>query len=118
MLADMVTNQGNHKYSSISVTTRLSDKGYMQVYLTKKCVKNDGAVPQYYVEDRHHAIIEPEVFDWVRDIMDIWSRAKCFSGCTIFSSMIRCGCYGGWFGSTVWHSTDRYRRVIWPCNAK
>lgn len=37
---------------------------------------------------------------------------------TIFSSRIRCGCCGGWFGSKVWHSTDRYRRVIWQCNAK
>lgn len=81
-------------------------------------MKNDGAVPQYYVEDSHPAIIEPEVFDRVQDIMDIRSRTKSFSGCTIFSSWIRCGCCGGWFGSKVWHSTDRYRRVIWQCNAK
>ena len=93
-------------------------KGYTVDYLTKKRVKNDGAVPQYYVEDSHPAIIEPEVFDRVQDIMDIRSRTKSFSGCTIFSSKIRCGCCGGWFGSKVWHSTDRYRRVIWRCNAK
>ena len=41
-----------------------------------------------------------------------------FSGSTIFSTKIRCGCCGEWFGSKVWHSTDRYRRVIWRCNAK
>lgn len=40
------------------------------------------------------------------------------SGVTIFSSRIKCGCCGGWYGSKVWHSTDRYRRVVWQCNAK
>ena len=49
-------------------------------YLTKKRIKNDGAVPQYYVEDSHPAIIEPETFDRVQDIMDIRSRTKSFSG--------------------------------------
>lgn len=80
--------------------------------------ESEHIIPQYYVEESHPYIIEPEVFDRVQDIMDICSRTKSFSGCTIFSSKIRCGCCGGWFGSKVWHSTDRYRRVIWRCNAK
>ena len=46
------------------------------------------------------------------------SRERHFSGATIFSTKIRCGECGGWFGSKVWHSTDQYRRVIWRCNAK
>ncbi|MBR0463200.1 MAG: hypothetical protein IJJ23_02285 [Clostridia bacterium] len=29
-----------------------------------------------------------------------------------------CGQCGGWYGSKVWHSTDKYCRVIWQCNAK
>ena len=37
---------------------------------------------------------------------------------TIFSGKIRCGCCGGWYGSKVWHSNDKYRRVIWQCNHK
>ena len=37
---------------------------------------------------------------------------------TIFSSKIQCGCCGAWYGSKVWHSTDKYRRVIWQCNSK
>ena len=41
-----------------------------------------------------------------------------YSGITIFSSKIICGECGGWYGSKVWHSTDKYRRVIWQCNAK
>ena len=37
---------------------------------------------------------------------------------TIFSSKIYCGECGAAYGSKVWHSTDKYRRVIWQCNAK
>ena len=96
----------------------ITQKGYTVDYLTKKRVKNDGAVPQYYVEDSHPFIIEPEVFDRVQNLIDLRSRTKGFSGCTIFSSKIKCGCCGGWYGSKVWHSTDRYRKVIWRCNAK
>ncbi len=31
---------------------------------------------------------------------------------------IQCSDCGGWFGSKVWHSTDKYRRVIYRCNSK
>lgn len=104
----------NEKYKGCA----LLQKGYTADYLTKKRVKNDGAVPQYYVEDSHPAIIEPEVFDRVQDLIDLRSKTKGFSGCTIFSAKIKCGCCGEWYGSKVWHSTDRYRRVVWRCNAK
>jgi len=36
----------------------------------------------------------------------------------VFSGRVRCGICGGIFGSKVWHSNDRYRKVIWQCNAK
>lgn len=35
-----------------------------------------------------------------------------------FSSKIICGDCGSYFGSKVWHSTDKYRRVVWRCNGK
>lgn len=35
-------------------------------FLTKKQKVNVGEVPQYYVENSHPAIIEPEVFDLVQ----------------------------------------------------
>ena len=46
------------------------------------------------------------------------SKVRHFSGATIFSTKIRCGECGGWFGSKVWYSTDPYRKVIWRCNTK
>ena len=43
---------------------------------------------------------------------------KGHSGVTIYSSKVKCECCGGWYGSKVWHSTDRYSKVVWQCNAK
>jgi hypothetical protein len=33
-----------------------------------------------------------------------------------FSTKIKCGCCGGWFGSKVWQSNTKYRTIIWRCN--
>ncbi|MGN1390329.1 MAG: recombinase zinc beta ribbon domain-containing protein [Bulleidia sp.] len=35
-----------------------------------------------------------------------------------FSSKIRCGQCGSFYGSKVWHSTDKYQKEIWRCNHK
>ena len=43
---------------------------------------------------------------------------RSFSGSTIFSTRVKCGECGGGYGSKVWHSNDKYRRVIWQCNHK
>lgn len=42
----------------------------------------------------------------------------CHSSSNLFSAKLICGCCGGYFGSKVWHSTSKYRRVIWQCNHK
>ncbi len=61
---------------------------------------------------------QPEIFDRVQDMMKQRGYRGGYSGITIFSSKIVCGECGGWYGSKVWHSTDKYRRIIWQCNAK
>ena len=66
----------------------------------------------------HEAIIAPDLFDRVQDMIQQRNAEKHFSGVKIYSSKIRCGACGGFYGSKVWHSNDRYRRVIWQCNAK
>lgn len=104
----------NEKYKGCA----LLQKTYTPDFLTKKAVKNDGTVPQYFVEDSHPAIIDPDQFELVQDIFEERARDPKHSGATIFSGKIRCGCCGGWYGSKVWHSNDKYRRVIWQCNAK
>ncbi len=41
-----------------------------------------------------------------------------YSGNGLFASRLVCGDCGSFFGSKVWHSTSKYRRVIWQCNGK
>ena len=41
-----------------------------------------------------------------------------YSGTTPFSSKIKCGECGSWYGAKIWHSNDKYRRVIYQCNHK
>ena len=43
------------------------------------------------------------------------NRRSCVN---IFSSRIKCGDCGSWYGSKAWHSNDKYRKVIWRCNHK
>jgi regulator of replication initiation timing len=80
---------------------------------------NEGEVPQYYVENAHPAIIEPAVFDLVQqEMLKRKSGENRHSGAGIFASRIKCGDCGGWYGSKVWHSTTKYRRVVFQCNRK
>ena len=96
----------------------LLQKKFTIDFLTKKQVKNEGQVPQYYVTGNHEAIIDPATFDLVQAEIERRRSGKRYSGVTIFSNKIKCGECGHWFGSKVWHSTDRYRRVIYQCNNK
>ncbi|KAF5054338.1 hypothetical protein DSECCO2_389100 [anaerobic digester metagenome] len=45
----------------------LQQKTYTIDFLTKKRVKNDGIVPQYYIEDNHEAIVPKEIFFQVQE---------------------------------------------------
>ena len=97
----------------------LLQKYYIADFLTKKPVVNNGEVPQYYVEKNHEAIIAPEVFDLVqKEIKHRKENAEAMKGKHLFSGRIRCGHCGGTYGPKVWHSKDRYRKVIWQCNEK
>lgn len=77
-----------------------------------------GEIPQYYVEGHHEPIIEPDVFDLAQAELERRRGTEGYSGGSIFSSKIKCGDCGSWYGSKVWHSNDKYRRVIFRCNSK
>ena len=105
----------NEKYKGDA----LLQKSYTVDFLTKKKKLNEGEIPQYYVENNHEAIIDPEVFDMVQIELEKRQIEKTrHSGVHIFSSKIKCGeCYN-WYGSKVWHSNSKYRRTVWQCNHK
>ena len=105
----------NEKYKGDA----LLQKRYTVNFLTKEMRENKGEVPQYYVEHNHEAIISPEVFDQVQEAMERRrTGGNRYSGVSIYSSKIKCGDCGGWYGAKVWHSTDKYRKTIYRCNNK
>lgn len=123
------TPGGKKKWSISTVKSILSNekykgdallqKSYTVDFLTKKTKVNKGEIPQYYVEDNHEAIIDPEVFEMVQREMAKRGKGKKYhSGVHAFSTKIKCGECGSWYGSKVWHSNSKYRKTIWQCNHK
>ena len=99
----------------------LLQKKFTVDFLTKKVKKNEGKIPQYYVTGNHEAIIPPATFDLVQAEIERRSNSRGkgrYSGATIFSNRIKCGACGHWYGSKIWHSNDKYRRLVYQCNNK
>jgi hypothetical protein len=81
--------------------------------------KNEGEIPQYYVENSHPAIIEPDEWELVQaEFARRVALGRTYSSKNIFSSKLMCDDCGGFYGQKVWHSTSKYRKVIWQCNKK
>lgn len=88
-------------------------------FLSKKMKVNEGEVPQYIVEQSHPAIIDPNQWEKVQTEMAVRKfRGRHHNCLSPFSAKIICGACGEYYGPKVWHSTDKYRRVIWQCNGK
>ena len=105
----------NEKYKG----SALLQKQFTVDFLTKKRKINEGEIPQYYIEQSHDAIISPDEFELVQaEILRRKSLGKQYNSKSIFAARIVCGDCGNFYGSKVWHSTSKYRRVIWRCNHK
>ncbi len=105
----------NEKYKGAA----LLQKKFTVDFLTKKQKVNEGEVPQYYVEESHPAIIDPAEWEQVQTELSIRKKRGHRSRTeSPFSGKIFCGDCGALYGAKVWHSTDKYRRVIWQCNEK
>ena len=120
------TKRGSEKWSTTTLHNILTNekytgnallqKTYTTDFLTKIKKKNEGEVPQYYVENSHPAIISMEIFNLVQEEIQTRSTQKRPRNC--FAGKVFCGQCGGQFGSKIWHSNDKYRCIIWRCNDK
>ncbi len=120
---------GKEKWSKTTVTSILQNekykgdallqKSFTVDFLQKKMKVNEGEVPQYYVEGSHPAIIDPDEWELVQsELARRKALGRAYSGKSVLSAKLVCEDCGGFFGSKVWHSTDRYRHTIWQCNSK
>lgn len=105
----------NEKYKGSAIL----QKKFTVDFLSKKMKVNEGEVPQYIVEESHPAIIDPDQWQKVQDEMAVRkTKGRHHNSLSPFSAKLVCGDCGEYYGSKVWHSTDKYRRVIWQCNGK
>ncbi|MDD3918914.1 MAG: recombinase family protein, partial [Candidatus Pacebacteria bacterium] len=91
-------------------------------FLTKKRVKNEGYLPQYYVENSHEAIIPKELFLQVQE--EIHRRSNIYTGegknKRIYSSKYAlsaitfCGDCGDIYRRTYWNIHGR-KEFVWRC---
>lgn len=105
----------NEKYKGDA----LLQKSFTIDFLQHKVKKNNGEVQQYYVENSHEAIIPKNEWELVQFQMKKRKElGLSFSSKNSLSSKLVCECCGGFYGPKVWHSNDKYRKVIWQCNKK
>lgn len=108
----------NEKY----IGDALLQKTYTVDFLTKKRVKNNGIVPQYYVENSHPAIIPRELYMQVQE--EIMRRAnilgggekkkRVYSSRYAMSSLVICGHCGDIFRRIKWNNRG-CKSIVWRC---
>lgn len=101
----------NEKYKGDA----LLQKDFTIDYLRKKTKKNEGEVPQYYVEGDHEAIISPWLFDYVQEkLEERLAFPGRYSGLHLLTSKVICGGCGEMYHPRPWHSTS-YNNLKWQC---
>ena len=105
----------NEKYKGDA----LLQKTYTTDFLEKTKKKNDGKVPQYYVEGSHPAIIDPDIWALVQtEFARRKALGQAYSGKSTLCAKLVCEDCGEFYGRKVWHSTDVYKKEVWQCNGK
>ena len=105
----------NEKYKGDA----LLQKTYTADFLTKEVRKNKGELPQYYIENSHPAIIDPETFALVqKEIERRRPNRRQLHRSSLFDAKVICSDCGGFYGRKVWHSGSKYEKSIWRCNRK
>lgn len=106
----------------------LLQKTYTVDFLTKKRVKNQGIVPQYYVEDDHEAIIPKELFYRVQEEKarraslhkaSVSKKAKQekskYSSKYALSDIMVCGECGQPYRRLTWSKYGQ-KNIVWRCD--
>jgi DNA invertase Pin-like site-specific DNA recombinase len=108
----------NEKY----IGDALLQKTYTVDVLTKKRVKNNGIVPQYYVENSHEAIIPRDLYMQVQEEMlrrtNLHSGAdrkkRVYSSKYALSSIVYCPKCGDIYRRIAWNNRGK-RSIVWRC---
>jgi hypothetical protein len=129
------TVTGKQKWSTSVIDKMLSNEKYMGDsllqktytvdYLTKKRVKNNGIVPQYYVEDSHEAIIPKPLFYRVQE--EKARRSELYKGANkkgkstakyssqfALTEILICAECGSRYRRATWAKNGQ-KQIVWRC---
>ena len=95
--------------------------------ISKRRLENLGEEDRFYIKDHHEPIISREMFERAQEIRNKRNggrkrnvspgKREKYSRLYAFSSMIECGFCGAVFSRRSWHSSSKYRKIIWQCIA-
>ena len=132
--AGILSSKGNCLWSSATVTKILKNEKYMGDallqktytvdFLNKKRVKNEGIMPQYYVENDHPAIIPKSVFMQVQQIIKQRrngittknGKHRRLNGKYCFSQKLFCGKCGDILQRNMWYRPEKV--AVWRCASR
>lgn len=133
LMADgILTGAGKTKWHTSTINKILRNEKYMgdallqktytTDFLTKKRIKNNGTVPQYYVEGDHEAIIPKELFVQVqaelvrRRVVHVspTGKKRSFSCNHCFAQMVFCGDCGELYRRVHWNNHG-CKSIVWRC---
>lgn len=108
----------NEKY----IGDALLQKTYTTDFLTKKRIKNNGTVPQYYVEGDHEPIIPKDIFLLVQEelvrrrVVHTSDNGKrhCYSCKHCFSQIVICNECGEFYRRVHWNNRGS-KSIVWRC---
>ena len=100
----------------------LLQKTYTTDFLTKKRIKNNGTVPQYYVESDHEAIIPKDIFLLVQEELvrrrvvrtSKNGKRRNYSCKHCFAQMVFCGDCGEFYRRVHWNNRG-CKSIVWRC---
>ena len=133
LMADgILTGAGKEKWHTSTINKILRNEKYMgdallqktytTDFLTKKRIKNNGIVPQYYVEDDHEAIIPKNLFMQVQAELvrrrvvhtSPSGKKRSFSCNHCFAQMVFCGDCGELYRRVHWNNHG-CKSIVWRC---
>ena len=108
----------NEKY----IGDALLQKTYTTDFLNKTRVKNNGIVPQYYVENNHEAIIPKDIFLRVQEELvrrrvvktSANGKKRSYSCNHCFAQLVICGECGEMFRRIHWNNRG-CKSIVWRC---
>ncbi|QLL70459.1 recombinase family protein [Lactobacillus sp. 3B(2020)] len=110
----------NEKY----IGDALLQKSYTIDFLTKKRIRNQGIMPQYYIKDDHEAIIPKDLFRRVQEerkrrragIKVPCGKTRHYNNRTCFSLKVFCGRCGDIYHRVAYNYSDENGQVVkWLC---